>query len=147
MIRELGVVDSIDGQHIHVKTQVKTGCSSCDHQNHCGTGLLSKALPNRNGLVRVNSKESVSVGDTVELLIPERDMMRFSFLMYGLPLLGLVLGTTLGYVLAPSSEIISICLGVLGSAATFRALRYYFQRQDIQIQKTLSIKASYSDAL
>ncbi|RTE87106.1 MULTISPECIES: SoxR reducing system RseC family protein [Gammaproteobacteria] len=141
MIRELGIVSSIQGQHIEVKTQIKSGCSGCSHQSHCGTGLLSKAMPHREGIVSVYSTEPLQIGDSVELLIPEQDMMVFSFLMYGLPLVGLVVGASLGYWLQPQEELTSILLGLLGSGLTFGLLKAYFRRRDIRIQKSLSIKA------
>ncbi|CUS49135.1 MAG: sigma-E factor negative regulatory protein RseC [Idiomarinaceae bacterium HL-53] len=140
MIREVGVVEQVFDHEVLIRTQVKSGCSGCAHQNHCGTGLLSKALPHRNGLVRIPANETFHIGEPVELLLAEQTMMKYSFLLYGVPLVALSAGALLGQQLNPTSEGLAILLSVASCGISFGILKQLLKRQDVVIQKSLAVK-------
>jgi len=147
MIRELGEVTAIEPGRVQVSTQLKTGCNGCQHQNHCGAGLLSKAFPNRNGVIELAGEYNFKVGEQVELLMPENAMVRFSLLLYGVPILALALGALIGQWLWPSQELAVIAFtAVLGASAVY-ALRLLLRNKDAQIRKVLQIQTlTNSDA-
>ncbi|WP_113905992.1 SoxR reducing system RseC family protein [Aliidiomarina celeris] len=140
MIREVGEVIAQQEGWLQVKTALKQGCSGCQHQNHCGAGLLAKALPKRDGIVHVPANGEFKVGDRVELHLPEQVMVRFSMLLYGLPLLGLVFGAGLASWLFPGSEPAAIFTAFGAMAVSFWVIRRYLQRRDIKIKTCLEVQ-------
>lgn len=147
MIRELGQVIAIDGEEVTISTQLKSGCSGCQQQNHCGAGLLSKAFPQRRGEFSLRTRQRFAVGEQVELQLPEAALARFSLAMYLLPLLALVAGAALGQALWPQSEGPAIALAALGMASSFYLLRRYLRHRDVKVQALLQVTpASTSDA-
>ena len=87
MSEETGIVENIKGKWAWVKTERKGTCSSCGHRSHCqmidgGTRVLVKA---RNA---AGAKE----GDEVELFISTKTKMKCVFMVYMIPVLGLMVG-------------------------------------------------------
>lgn len=147
MIRELGEVTAIEPGRVQVSTQLKTGCNGCQHQNHCGAGLLSKAFPNRNGVIELAGEFNFKVGEQVELLMPENAMVRFSLLLYGVPILAIALGALIGQWLWPSQELAVIAFTAVVGASAVYALRLFLRNKDAQIRKVLHIQTlTNSDA-
>ncbi|MCO4320578.1 SoxR reducing system RseC family protein [Aliidiomarina quisquiliarum] len=147
MIRELGVVTAITPHSVQVSTQLKTGCNGCQHQNHCGAGLLAKAFPHRNGTIELAGNYNFSVGEQVELLMPENAMVRFSLLLYGVPILAIAIAALIGQWLWPSQELAVIAFTIVAGTITVYALRLLFRSKDTQIRKALQIQTlANSDA-
>lgn len=141
MIRELGQVTAVDGDYITISTQLKSGCSGCQQQNHCGAGLLSKAFPQRSGEFSVRNEQRLRVGQQVELQLPEAALARFSLAIYLLPLLALLLGAGVGQLLWPHSEGPAIALAAISMAASFYLLRRYLDHRDVKVQALLHVAA------
>lgn len=139
MIREVGEVVAVEGHWIQVQTTLKQGCSSCTHQNHCGAGLLSKALPKRNGIIHVPVQREFKIGERVELQLPEAVMLRFSIMLYGLPIVALAMGAGLAHWLFPGQEVLSILAAFVASGASFWWLRRYFYQRDVKISTCLTV--------
>ncbi|MGX5914291.1 SoxR reducing system RseC family protein [Aliidiomarina sp. Khilg15.8] len=142
MIRELGQVTAVEGDEITITTQLKSGCSGCQQQNHCGAGLLSKAFPQRRGEFSLHTEQRFAVGEQVELQLPEAALARFSLAMYLLPLVALVLGAALGQALWPRSEGPAIALAALSMAGSFYLLRRYLRHRDVKVQALLQVTAA-----
>ncbi|TRW49597.1 SoxR reducing system RseC family protein [Aliidiomarina halalkaliphila] len=145
MIRELGEVIEVDGNSVTIATQLKQGCGGCQQQNHCGAGLLSKAFPSRQGTLSIWMDSTPAVGDTVELLLPEQVMVRFSFLLYLVPLLALFAGAWLGQALL-GSEGISILLGFSAFALSFIGLKRWLKMRDIRVRQLLQVNILAADS-
>ncbi len=147
MIRELGEVTAIDKGWVQVTTQLKTGCNGCQHQNHCGAGLLSKAFPQRSGVISIPIEHDFKVGEQVELLLPENAMVRFSLLLYGVPILAIALGALIGQWLWPTQELAVIAFTAAIGAVSVYTLKLFLQGRDTQIRKSLQIQTlTNSDA-
>ncbi|MCH8501753.1 MAG: SoxR reducing system RseC family protein [Aliidiomarina sp.] len=139
MIRELGEVIAVDGHSVTIQTQLKSGCSGCQQQNHCGAGLLAKAFPDRRGVFDVWLENPPTVGAQVELLMPEKAMMQFSVLMYLLPIFALFAGAMIGSWLVPAHELVTIGLAAVAFAMSFYGLRRYLRARDARVRTLLQV--------
>ncbi|MCC5856415.1 MAG: SoxR reducing system RseC family protein [Idiomarina sp.] len=141
MIRELATITAVDGHRITLATQLKQGCGGCQQQNQCGAGVLAKAFPDRTAEFSLDVNERFVVGDTVEVLLPESAMVRFSLALYLLPLLGLIAGALLGSAIAPNAELVSIGLAGFFAGGVVLGLKRYLRSRDVQIRKMLQVRA------
>ncbi len=98
IVKEIAKVVAVDGAYVWVEAIAKSGCSSCEVNTSCGTGLLSKALGRRNFQLRLKTPVEVNVGDEVLVSIPQKGLMIASILMYLLPILTLFLFAVVGQV-------------------------------------------------
>lgn len=146
MIREQGQVIAVKDGWVQVSTQLKSGCHGCQHQNHCGAGLLSKAFPHRDGIIQVFVEQEFQVGDAVELLLSEQTMVRFSLLVYGVPILALALSAMFGQWLWPTQELFVIAFSVLISAGVLFGLRLFLGSKEASIRRSLRVQARIKDA-
>ncbi|WP_194755810.1 SoxR reducing system RseC family protein [Aliidiomarina indica] len=146
MIRELGEVIDIDGHAVTVATQLKQGCGGCQQQNHCGAGLLSKAFPTRQGTLSIWMEKVPNLGDSVEILLPEQVMVRFSLLLYLVPLIALFIGAWLGNSLL-GSEGVSILLGFSAFALSFFVLKQWLKIRDIRVRKLIQVNVVAAETL
>lgn len=140
MIRELAEVTAVDSDWVEVATKLKSGCSGCEHQNHCGAGLLSKALPQRNGRLQFAMKHNFQVGEQVELLMPEQSMVRFSLMLYGIPMLALMISAMIGHWFWPNQEGLVIGFTVVTTAVSLILLKRYLHGRDGQIRRALHLQ-------
>lgn len=90
MVEESARVLRVDGDVVWVQAIAKSACGSCQAQKGCGHSLLAKAgqkqidLPvDRNGL-------DVAENDQVIIGVPEHAILRSSLLMYGVPLMAMI---------------------------------------------------------
>lgn len=89
MMREEGLVLSVDGEHAIVSGWRKKACGSCQAQATCGA--LSGGLGNREVHIRARNTCQAEVGDRVILEISERHFLSASFWAYIFPLLVMLL--------------------------------------------------------
>ncbi|EKE84808.1 SoxR reducing system RseC family protein [Idiomarina xiamenensis] len=141
MIRELAEVVAIKPGIVVVSTQLKSGCSGCEQQRQCGAGLLSQVFSDRRAQFEVPTQGAFSVGDQVELSIPEQHVTRYSLLVYSLPILALLLTALLTGPALNFAEGASILCSFAAMALTFYGLRCWLRYRDLQVQQLLSLKA------
>lgn len=91
MVEESARVTKVEHDTVWVQAIAKSACGSCQAQKGCGHSLLAKVgqkqidLPvERNGL-------DVKENDQVIIGVPEQAILRSSMLMYGLPLMAMML--------------------------------------------------------
>ncbi|WP_428773037.1 SoxR reducing system RseC family protein [Vibrio sp.] len=106
MMTALATVASVSkqrhGYQLELDCQQQTSCSSCASQKSCGTGVVSKAIGNRNLHWSLNTDQPVKVGQVVEIGLPERSLLQSAALVYLLPLIMLMMGAGLAStILAP----------------------------------------------
>ncbi|PTB84353.1 Fis family transcriptional regulator, partial [Pseudidiomarina aestuarii] len=92
MIREHAHIVAVEADYLLVSTQLKTGCGSCQQQNTCGAGIISKAFSDRRAEFRIAKPKQgqFRAGEMVELLLPETALTKLSLLLYGTPLAALL---------------------------------------------------------
>ena len=112
----------------------QSACNSCQAKSGCGQHSLSKL--GRPVHLWVETQETFQTDDIVELELPQGSLAISAATLYGLPLLGLVLGAILGN--AWLSETLSLLTGAVGLAAGFGAARLLSARYKDQWQPLIS---------
>lgn len=85
---EKGKIIEIKGNYAVVLMEEKERCKGC--------GLCKKIL-HRQPILEVENNVNAKVGDSVEVLIDEDFLLKMSIYIYGLPLLGFLLGIFISY--------------------------------------------------
>lgn len=125
ILKEQGLVVSVNEDHVLVETQRSTGCSGCSSESGCGTSALSKLFVGTSkGPLKVKKTVDCQVGDRVELWLDESRLLKHSFMAYGLPLIGLfVMAISLSKIaeslLGQSSAIVELFAVVGGMLGLF----------------------------
>ena len=98
MIFETGIVVNNEHGSLLVETIQRTVCDTCIAEKGCGQSLLSK-LTGKTNRIRVllgdYAAESIELGQSVTIGIPENVIVKGSLLVYMLPILMAVLGAWL----------------------------------------------------
>ena len=92
LLRESGIVSSIEGEFAYIDAQRQSGCSGCSSSSGCGTSALATLFTNATqSAIKVKNTLDVQVGDHVVLTLDESRLIKHSFMAYGVPLIGLFL--------------------------------------------------------
>ncbi len=141
MIREIAEIVAVEKQRLVVSTQLKTGCGGCAQQNTCGAGIISKAFSDRRAEFSVSRPAGdFHVGQQIELLLPEVALTKFSLLMYGIPILTLLLIASVLSNVAWMSEGWVIIAAFVGFGLSFKGLRSWMKKRDLQVSQLLSVQ-------
>ncbi len=101
LLRESGIISSIEGEFAYVDAQRQSGCSGCASSSGCGTSALATLFTNASqSSIKVRNRLNVQVGDHVILTLDESRLIKHSFMAYGVPLIGLFLFAVLFSVLS-----------------------------------------------
>ncbi len=96
-----GTVHQIDPSLVHVQLDPIAGCGRCSQRGSCGVQLL----PQQNNAIIVECEHakphSLTIGDrvTVDIANPDQAWLNIVSLAYGLPIIGMLLGASGGYLL------------------------------------------------
>ncbi|WP_087023801.1 SoxR reducing system RseC family protein [Thaumasiovibrio subtropicus] len=123
MMTSLATVVGHEPDAVIVSCQQQSSCGHCSNRDSCGTGIVSKVLPGKQHQIRIETPSRPDVGHIVEIGLPEESLLRSAFMIYLVPLLGLIFGAIIGQwwfvELANGSE-----LGTIASAFGFGALSF-----------------------
>lgn len=139
-MKEIAEVIAVEGNRVTVTTELKTACSGCAQVSNCGAGILSKVFADRNAQFTVVTNQAFSPGDQVQLEVPEAAVTRFALLLYGLPILTLLLIAVLLESTETLTESIVILLSFSGFALTFWGLKRWFRKRDIQVNAMVKLE-------
>lgn len=89
MIEEQAVVTRIVQDQVWIKRLQNGACGACAQQASCGSATLGKLLPQREFVVECPLE--VRAGDRVVVAIDDAHLLSTSLLLYGLPLLFMLL--------------------------------------------------------
>ena len=124
----------------------QTSCSGCASKSHCATGQVSKAIGNRQHAWSMHTKEALSVGDIVEIGLPEKELLSIASIVYLVPLFGLFIGAAIGAYLSLISRLtvrsgLASLLGAIGALISGliikRRLRHSQADQRVTLVRTL----------
>jgi sigma-E factor negative regulatory protein RseC len=117
MVSENGRVVAVTGDSIWVETIRQSTCDSCNASKACGQGVLNKIYDGQRHHIEIkldeNSPADIKVDDEVEICVPEQTLLLGSFLVYLLPLLGLLIGGFLGQSLADAANEAAVVTGAV----------------------------------
>lgn len=103
MIEMRAIVIQLHGEEASVKPIGTGGCGHCDSEGGCGSGTLTKVFCSNNARnFSVRNEVGASVGDEVQISIPDGVLLRGAIKMYVLPLMLLLAGGIVGVSLAGS---------------------------------------------
>ncbi len=117
---EHGTVVAVRGGNVDV---VLAGSSACQGCNACSASDSGELL-----LRDVVDREGSTLGDEVEVLIPESLRMKAALAVYGVPLASLLLGYLAGFLLGSrigiEPDVAGAVLGVLAASAALAGTRF-----------------------
>lgn len=150
-------ITKIEAGMIHVRPLVQSWCENCSANIGCGMGLLqqmrSKSSDRHDGLkipVRNDGQSLLSAGDTVEVSLADYQLIKFSFLLYLLPLASMLVATiaiqqiTIALGLAESWIILGALLALVSG---FLFARYFSLQLPVIPEVTGTAKALSRDSL
>ena len=88
-------------------------CARCAAGKGCGAGIFGKRQSLRRIEVTVPERATIKTGDTVSLVMPSRELLAASAIVYGWPLAGGVGGALLAWV-AGGSDAMAALLALAG---------------------------------
>ncbi|RLB88353.1 MAG: hypothetical protein DRH10_07735 [Deltaproteobacteria bacterium] len=96
LLTKTGVVKAVQGHMAVVVTTYEPECESCKAKETC------TFLGGSGGNVEVKARNTVraEVGDIVTISVPSSSVLKASFFVYMVPILGLICGILFGYLLA-----------------------------------------------
>ncbi len=116
---EIGRIVEVSGGKAKVSLPRNKGCAGC--------GKCAFASGGKDMLLEAENDAAGSPGDEVEVSVPFRDPLQASLLIFGLPLLALLVGAIAGYWLfhrfGGDPDFGAILLGAAGLAAVFLRVR------------------------
>ena len=89
-MREVGLVVNVEANNAYVQIDRKTACESC---KACGLGTSDE----KSIIVQAINNIKAQKGDIVELDLESPDVLLAAFIIYGIPLLALILGIFASY--------------------------------------------------
>ncbi|AWB67061.1 hypothetical protein C2869_11725 [Saccharobesus litoralis] len=108
-------IERIDKHTIWVETQIKTSCNACQHNSECGTGVIAKSLTPKSNRVKALCSHTLAPKQQVVLQVSEQNMLAGAFVLYGLPLIMMIL-LMLAIEWLLQNELASIVAGFIGLA-------------------------------
>lgn len=104
------------GQHgVWVEAMQQSACSSCNARSGCGQHSLSKL--GRKMRLWVATDKDFQVGEQATLTLPDGSLAMSALVLYGMPMIGLLLFAVIGHVLA--GEAGSLLAGLSGLVVGF----------------------------
>lgn len=117
---EVGQVTMVDKDEVVVRLMRQEACGKC--------GACSVGLDNKDMFIHAANLCHANVDDYVEIELEEANFIMAVFIMYGLPLIGLLIGIAigegLGYLFFKGlHDVLGIILGLLGAVAVYLLIR------------------------
>ncbi len=122
---EQGVVMEVLAATADAPARARVRLLAGDHCEGCPAAVMCKPGGGDRRLMDVTDPVGVAPGDQVEVAVPGGQVLRASFLVYGLPLLLLLLGVWLGNEIFPATDRLRdlwsflIGAGLAGAAVPF----------------------------
>ncbi len=92
MIAERGKVSSLSGRFAIVSVRRDDSCLACPAKTACGTSAIGSFLGQRHGSIKILNTIGAKPGDRVVVSIPQAGLVKLALLVYGAPLLAMLLG-------------------------------------------------------
>ncbi len=130
MIEEQVTVIAVENGQLILEAQTKSTCGGCAAKKACGTAALSKVVGKKFTHFRVKDTVNAKVGDVVVIGMSERALLSGSFMIYLLPIAGMIVMALLADAfLAPhaGSRDISVAISsLLGLFVGIMISRWFF---------------------
>lgn len=149
MIEEVARVASVGDGTIQIVTQRQTSCGNCADQKVCSSSVLARLFSPHQIELTLSTHLDVKPGDRVIIGVPEAGFLTSTLMLYGLPILAMIIAAILGHwlasVMALHQELFSVVFGLMGLCAAFYVLTTTsFGRNQLHLTPTVLRKASHS---
>ncbi len=125
MIVEYGTIVELKGRQIAVVIcQKQSACQHCPSSGACQIGEDGKSM-----LVEAFNQIGAQVGEKVKVVTSTKHFLQSSFILYMLPVIGLLIGAVAGQLIAENTDIgldpklLSALIGVAFLVGTFLVIR------------------------
>ena len=139
MSQEIGIVESTDDNWVWVKTQRKSACSHCGHKDHCHIVEGSDRM-----LVKARNAADAKRGDEVELFISTKTKLKCVFMVYMVPVFGLMIGAfsagSLSGLLGLNPKIGMVLFSLAGVVIAYLLVRRFSNRMETKDALTPLVK-------
>jgi len=105
--------------HATIDVDVSTACPRCASGKGCGAGILAAGRGARRIQVLVDPGLGLIEGDVVDLNLAPQNILRAAIIVYGLPMLGAMVGAAIAYAFvlgdagAAVAALVGLACGVL----------------------------------
>lgn len=120
MITETAIVIASTENWVEVELQRQSACGHCELSKGCGTGALARLIGKRKTSLKLKNDNSLRRGDTIVLGMSEQGLVKASLLVYGAPLMGLILAALLAFLIFGNREGIVLIAAGAGFVAAFK---------------------------
>ncbi len=114
MMTESAIVVQAEPGRAEIEFKRQSACSHCEMERGCGTGAIGRLLGHRLRPLTIETDQMLRVGDLVTLSIPEKLIVRASLVIYGVPLVTMLLCAVLTTVVFEASEGVIAVVSILG---------------------------------
>ncbi|MCW8858382.1 MAG: SoxR reducing system RseC family protein [Deltaproteobacteria bacterium] len=130
MIEEFGTIIELKDQQIAVVQCMKhSACHHCPSSGSCQLGDDNESM-----LVEALNQAGGKLNDRVKVVTTTKNFLQSSFLLYIVPIIGLLIGAYLGQLIGDSNptaidpSLLSALTGVVFLVFTFLAIRFFTRR-------------------
>lgn len=99
MLEEYAIVTACQGNEATLEIERRTACGLCGQKRGCGNATWGKLLGHASHQFTAQNTLNAKIGDSVVVGFEENAVLKSSFYLYGVPLLGLIAGTLVADVL------------------------------------------------
>jgi len=121
MIREKGIVETVDGDRAVVLIRQSSSCAACESRAACNIDSDKEVR------IEVKNELHAKAGDHVEISMPAPSLFKMGTLVYLFPVLALILGAGMGHIsasrLAMDENLAAIVGGIAALGISFGVLR------------------------
>jgi len=114
MIEEQATVLKAQYGRVEIQMQRQSACNHCELSQGCGTGAIGRLLGHRSRPLVIDSNFELRPGDKVTLGLSDSGFLKASLLIYGLPLITLLVTAIAGHWLFNGSETMVLLSAVSG---------------------------------
>ena len=118
MIEEHAVVTGCNNSQATLEIERRTACGLCGQKRGCGNATWGKLLGHKSHAFEADNPINAKMGDSVVVGIDEHAMLKSVFLLYVVPLLGLLIGAVLADIFL-KNEFLVILSAASGLALSF----------------------------
>ncbi|MFT6927228.1 MAG: sigma-E factor negative regulatory protein RseC [Psychromonas sp.] len=123
MVAEKGKIIAIEknkGKTLaHIEYISKSACSSCQNNDNCGVGVVSKTFSDKALQFSIPYTEEMKVNNFVELRINNKDLIKSAMLVYLVPLLFFICSALIAKQFYITNEAFIILIAISWAAIGF----------------------------
>ncbi len=120
MIEEIGTVEKLEGDFAIISIERGSMCGNCPSKNLCHPFSDGDNKFKITAINKINAK----IGDKVLLKINDKNFLKASFIVYGIPIAVLLIFSIIGKLLF-KKDIFSFIAGISGMLISYFGIKYY----------------------